>query len=254
MVDRIGEFIPGISLDCVVFGYQERQLHVLLLKYRGTEVWSLPGGFLPKNEEMDEVVGAILYDRTGVENIFLEQFHTFSSRNRAWASNDLSRDTFSRIKRLWHEKDVPALESWFGQRFISTAYVAMIDTKKVSTKPDFVSEVCTWMPVNELPLLVLDHKEIIDKALDHLRMRLNFLPIGRSLLDDKFTMIELQSLYEAILGRSLDRGNFQRKMMKLNMLIRLEKRMTGAQNKAPYLYRLDDKVYDQLLAEGIGFN
>jgi 8-oxo-dGTP diphosphatase len=254
MVERIGDFIPGISMDCVVFGYKNKNLHVLLLKYRGTNAWSLPGGFLPKNEEMDAVVGSILRDRTGVDHVFLEQFHTFSSLRRAWDSNELSRATLDHVKKMWAEKDVTTLESWFGQRFITTAYVAMIDTKKVNPKPDLLSEDCTWVAVDQLPLLVLDHCEIIDKALEYLRKKVNYLPIGRELLEDKFTMLELQSLYEAILGVQLDRGNFQRKMMKMNMLIRLEKKMTGAQNKAPYFYQLDDKVYDKLLAEGIGFS
>lgn len=252
-INRIEGFMPGVSMDCVVFGYHNRSLHVLLLKYRNTEAWALPGGFLPADAEMDEVVGQILEERTGVNDIFLEQFYTFSSIERNWDCNELSKSTFQEVASYWPTEHMPKLKSWFNQRFISTAYMAMVDSRKVNPVPDNVSDECDWVPIQNIPPLVLDHREMIDKALQHIRTQINYLPIGRSLLGDKFTMSDLQFLYEAILGRELDRGNFQRKIMKLNMLIRHEKLMTGAQNKAPYLYSIDDKIYDRLLLEGIGF-
>lgn len=129
----------------------------------------------------------------------------------------------------------------------------MVDVQKVQPVPDFLSESCTWHPISALPPLVLDHEQMVQKALCRLRVQLNYLPIGRTLLPEKFTMGELQSLYEAIIGKTLDRGNFQRKMLKLKILKRHEKWMTGAPNKAPYLYSINDEVYNQLLEEGMGF-
>ena len=253
-LNKIANCVPGISLDCVVFGYQQGSLHVLLLKYRNTEAWALPGGFLPRNAEMDDAVSVILEERTKVGGIFMDQFHTFSSLDRNWDFNELSRSTFQQVSANWSARERSILEPWFRQRFISTAYVALVDPGKVVPKPDFTSEECTWVPVQHLPPLVLDHREMIDKALQHVRTQVNFFPVGRSLLGEKFTLGDLRSLYEVILGKKLDRGNFQRKIMKLNMLTRHEKLMTGAQNKAPYLYSIDDRVYDQLLEDGIGFS
>ena len=250
---RIPGFVPGISLDCVVFGYENRNLQVLLLKYRNTNAWALPGGFLPQESEMDEAAISILQERTGVRNIFLDQYHTFSGLDRDWDRNQLSKSTFEKIKAYWTGEDLSILEAWFDQRFISTAYVAMVDSRKVMPALGYASEACEWIPIQNLPPLILDHEQMIHKALQHLRTQINHLPIGRELLGEKFTMADLQSLYEAILGKSLDRGNFQRKIMKLNILIRHEKLMTGAQNKAPYLYSINDDVYDRLLKEGIGF-
>ena len=110
-----------------------------------------------------------------------------------------------------------------------------------------------WVSLSELPVLILDHKEILNKALEHLRIRLNYLPIGRSLLAPEFTMADLQKLYEAILGKKLERSNFQRKILKLGMLVRGEKQMAGGAHKAPYLYSIDNERYEELLKEGIGF-
>lgn len=250
--NQIDNFMPSISLDCVVFGYQNKRLHVLLLRYRGTDIWALPGGFLPKDSEMEEVVTAILSERTGVENIFLNQFHTFSSVNRGWKDSD--SENFEIIKSYWPEEYHEKLVKWFDQRFISTAFMAFVDASLSTPSPDEISDECTWIPLDDLPPLALDHHQIIQEAKKQLRQQINYLPLGRSLMPAKFTMYDLQSLYETVLGIELDRGNFQRKMMKLGFLNRHEKLMTGASNKAPYLYSLNDEKYDRLIEEGIGFS
>ena len=251
---QIDNYVPSISLDCVVFGYQNKALHVLLLKYKGANSWALPGGFLPKESEMEDVIEEILFHRTGLKDIFLKQFHTFSSAKRGWRESRQDVETFDKIKSLWPREHREKLEKWFNQRFISTAFMALIDANKATPAPDYISDDCRWIPVDNLPLLALDHKEMIDEAKIQLRQRINYLPIGRSLLPGKFTMPDLQSLYEAILGEKMDRGNFQRKMMKLGILIRHEKLMTGASNKAPYLYSFNHTVYHQLIKKGIGFS
>lgn len=253
-LNRMKGFMPGISMDCVLFGYHDQTLQVLLLRYKNTKAWALPGGFLPRDREMDEVASEILDERTGVGDIFLQQFQTFASLDRGWQRNALSSEVLERMLKLWPEDEVPALKAWLNQRFISTAYVALVESERVDPKPDSLSSECRWIAVDELPPLVLDHERIVQNALRFVRTRMNYLPVGRSLLAERFTMSELQSLYEAILGKSLDRGNFQRKMLKLGVLIRHEKLMTGAANKAPYLYSIDHGVYDRLVRDGIGFS
>ncbi len=253
-LNRMNGFMPGVSMDCVVFGYHDQNLQVLLLRYKNTRAWALPGGFLPRDREMDEVASEILDERTGVGDIFLQQFQTFASLDRGWGSNALSRQVFEQLLKQWPKDQVPALKAWLNQRFISTAYVALVEAERVNPKPDSLSAECRWIAFDELPQLVLDHELIVRQALRFIQTRMNYLPVGRSLLAERFTMSELQSLYEAILGKSLDRGNFQRKMLKLGVLVRHEKRMTGAANKAPYLYSIDHEVYDRLLRDGIGFS
>lgn len=251
---RISDFVPSISLDCVVFGYQNGALHILLLKFNKTDSWALPGGFLPKEVEMQEAVSGILFERTGISDIFLTQYHTFSSTRRGWQDNESDKESFDKVKTMWPEEHKEKLISWFDQRFISTAFMALVDASIVKLEPDEFSDDCRWIPLNELPSLVLDHRAMIEEAKKHLKQRINFLPIGRSLLPERFTMADLQALYEAILEQKMDRGNFQRKIMKLGILNRHEKLMTGASNKAPYLYSINDEVYDRLVNEGIGFS
>ena len=101
----VAQCVPGISLDCVVFGYQGRVLKVLLLKYKDHHAWALPGGFLPKDQEMQEAVGHILKERTGLEGVYLEQFHTYSSTNRGWKSNEVGRTGFEKLKNSWEASD-----------------------------------------------------------------------------------------------------------------------------------------------------
>ena len=246
-------FVSGISLDCVVFGYRDGILNVLVLKHRNVDAWSLPGGFLPSNMEMQDGANDVLYQRTGLQDIFLTQYHTFSSLNSGSDSNEQSKLAIAQVQSTWRDQDKEVLTQWFHQRFISTAYLALIEADKASLTTDYLSEQCEWKPITDLPTLVLDHGLMIDMALKFLRIQINYLPIGKSLLPDKFTMSDLQTLYESILQKKLDRGNFQRKMLRLGILIRHEKLMTGASNKAPFLYSIDDDVYNRLLSEGFSF-
>lgn len=254
IAEKLKTFVPSISLDCVVFGYQNKGLHILLLKYKNTNSWALPGGFLPADADMETVITDILCARTGLKEIFLTQYHTFSATNRGWLSTEKDKQTFKKISTNWSPSYKSQFEEWFNQRFISTAFMALIDASKAHPTPDELSDLCLWVPIDDLPPLVLDHGKMIAEALKHLRMKINFLPIGRSLLPSRFTLSDLQCIYEAILRKKMDRGNFHRKIMKLGILNRHEKLMTGAQNKAPYLYTLNDEVYDRLIEEGIGLS
>lgn len=246
------DFLQENTIDCVILGYDQGQLKVLLLKWKYEEIWSLPGGHIHKSEDFDRAANRILEDRTGLTSIFLKQFYTFSRVDRT-QSNIVEIAT---VKRILEKLPWPHLDwdvNWFIKRFITTGYFALVNMHQTHPTPDFLSERCEWIPLSKVPILLADHNEILEKALEYLRLQLNYLPIGLSLLPKKFTMKDLQLLYEAILRVPLERSNFQRKMLKLDILIRHEKQMTGAANKAPYLYSFDQERYAALIKEGMGF-
>ena len=250
----LDRYLPGISIDCVLLGYKEDQLHVLLLKWKNVEAWSLPGGFLKKEETLEMSVGRVLQERTGIEDIFLKQFHTFSNLTRDWQKDDFNIVAYNQVFGELPEEHKTKLSQWFSQRFVSTGFIALVDLRLVKPVPDFLSDKCEWVPLKSLPPLILDHDSIIEKALSQLKKEINYLPIGQTLLPEKFTMKALRNLYEAILDRPLERSNFQRKILSLKILIRQEKLMTGAANKAPYLYSFDQEQYQKLLKEGMGYS
>jgi 8-oxo-dGTP diphosphatase len=146
------------------------------------------------------------------------------------------------------------IADWFCERFITTGYVSLIDIRQCDPTPDFSSEQIKWVSLEELPDLIFDHKQIVETAIRYIKNQINYLPIGMNLLPERFTMKQLQYLYEGILQKKLDRGNFQRKMLKLGIFIRHEKQLEGGAHKAPYLYSFDKEKYEIFLVQGFGFN
>jgi hypothetical protein len=140
--------------------------------------------------------------------------------------------------------------SWLTKRFITIGYYALVDYSKVTPKPDWLTDICEWHDVHKIPKLIYDHNAIVKKALETLQLSLNDIPVGYKLLPSKFTMPELQDLYETILDRKLDRRNFQKKMLSFGVLERLDERRTGGAHKSPYLYRFDKKKYDKAMKGG----
>ncbi len=229
--DEPDKFLPSVSIDCVIFGFHDDQIKVLLINFKNTNIWALPGGYIHVDEDMDEAASRILRERTSVQDIFLEQFYTFGQRERV--CRDLQETIFNAL-------GIPlSPDAWISQRFVSVGYYALVDFSKVIPNPDEHLEVCTWFGLDELPPLAFDHSQIVRKALSTLQSRLDHNLVGLNLLPDTFTMAELQSLYETILGKKLLRANFQRKMLGLEILERVEKRFSGRAHKAPYLYRFD---------------
>jgi ADP-ribose pyrophosphatase YjhB (NUDIX family) len=230
-------YLPCLSVDCVVFGFHANGLKVLLLKMKHRNEWALPGGFVQRDEPVEAAATRVLQERTGLEKVFLQQFHVFSDPDRSKANE-------------WKGGD-SAREAWFAQRFITIGFYALVPYEKVQPKPDEISEACTWWELGEVGKLLLDHNQILQRALEALRLQLHYQPVGYNLLPPKFTMPELQKLYETVLGRSLDRRNFQRKMLDFGILERLEERKTGVAHKAPYYYSFNKKRYVQALKEGL---
>lgn len=237
-------FLPGLSVDNVIFGFHDNQLKVLLLACRDHKHWMLPGGYILKDESVDAAAERVLLDRTGLKKVYLQEFSVFS---------DPRRSSEKLTKGLMKSMDLDAEQNkWFLQRFISIGYYALVEFEKVAPVPDPLSLSCDWVDIDKLPPLIFDHKAIIHGALVAMRQHLNFQPIGLNLLPTNFPLKSLQSIYETILGRKLDRPNFNRKMISLGILEKKEKLYTGAAHKAPFLYSFNKKVYYKLLKEGIG--
>lgn len=228
------DFVPHISVDCAIFGYQNGILKILLLKYHDLDLWSLPGGFVFEDEDLSEAASRVLYERTHLSDIFMDQFHTFGARNRT--ENNVHQ-ILLRNKGI----KVPP-DHWIFQRFITVAYCSLIDYNLVDTFPDAFNETRAWFEVDNLPKMAFDHDQIIPKAVQHLRKNIDTQIVASKLLPEKFTMKELQTVYETVLGEKFRRNNFQRKILGLNSLERLEKFYDGSANKAPYLYRFADHI------------
>ncbi len=223
------QFMPGISIDCVIFGYHDKELKVLVLEYKKTGLFALPGGFIKKDETLDDAAKRVLKERTGLSNIYLNQFHTFGS---------LKRSDHTPMKTVLENNEASFDETHFLlQRFISVSYFALVDFKKVEPVADSLSDTCQWIDINELPSLILDHNDIYQKAHDHLKKSINSEAVGLNLLSKTFTMAELQGLHESILGKELNRTSFHRKIMLSGHLKRIGKKKTGKAHRSPYLYK-----------------
>lgn len=232
-LDSSNKFLQSVSIDCVIFGFHDRQLKVLLVRFRNTDLWALPGGYIRLDEDMDEAASRILEERTAVKDIYLEQFYTFGQRERV--DKAVQRTIVESVGKRFSP------DHWTTRRFVSVGYYALVDFSEVTPTPDATSDECCWYSLDEMPPLVFDHTYIVQKALEILPLRLNSNLVSSNLLPETFTMQELQSLYETILGKKMLRGNFQRKMLSLGILERVEKKFSGRAHKAPYLYRFDVK-------------
>ena len=222
------EYIPHLAFDSVVFGFSKGKLKILLMEYHATGWLALPGGFVRMDEDLENAAKRGLYERTGLDDVYLEQFHTFGS---------IARFRPEVMKTILKANGHEVSDSyWMLDRFLSVAYYALTDFEKVTLTPDVLSDSIDWYELDQLPELILDHGQIVQKALQTLRENLDRKLIGGNLLPDRFTMNELQAVYEAILGEKLRRTSFQRKMLSLNILERHEKLFTGKSHKAPFLY------------------
>ena len=227
-------YLKHIAYDSVIFGFSGQKLKILIMKYHNTGLFALPGGFVQYNEDLNEAVRRGLSERTGLSDIYLEQFYAFGSMERykpevmetIMKANSLSLEGYS----------------WLLDRFISVAYYALINYEDVVPTPDALSDSCDWYALDELPNLMLDHSIIVAKALQTLRENLERKLVGMNLLPTLFTMKELQQVYEAILGEKLHRGTFQRKILNLGILRRHEKQFSGAAHKAPFLYSFEGNL------------
>jgi 8-oxo-dGTP diphosphatase len=207
-----------LAVDCIIFGFDDQDLKVLLIK-RGFEPekgkWSLVGGFLKKDEELDDAAGRILKKYTGLDKIYMEQLSAFS---------EVDRDPV--------------------ERTISVAYFALINIKTHSERL-IKKYSANWFSVFDAPRLIFDHDKMVRYAIKRLRKRASTKPIGFELLPEKFTMRQLQELYEAIWNTSLDKRNFINKVRSLDIVEKLNEKDKNSSRKGSYLYRFDPDKYQR---------
>ena len=223
------QYLPHISVDSAIFSFHEGLLKVLLLRMKDQRLYSLPGGYVGREEDLDGAAQRILRERSGLEAVYLEQCGTFGDHRRT--GGKISEDIFSTMGVN------PPADCWIMQRFISVGYYALVNYAAARPAPGHFDAECIWCPLDQLPEMIFDHRDITAKALDTLRLLLDIKVPRSNLLPETFTMNELQQLYESILGKPLLRSNFQRKMLNMDILERLDKKFGGGAHKAPYLYR-----------------
>lgn len=240
-------YLPNLSVDCVIFGFHKNQLKILLNKWKKTEGWCLPGGYILRNESVDDSAKRILKERTGLGKIYLKQFYTFGETGRA-KNPAMEKEQLSETFGMKISDD-----NWMFDRVVTVGYFALVEYSKVKPKPDALSDKCEWFDIPDVPHLFFDHNLILTHALQELRFLTFHQPIGFNLLPDKFTLPELLGLYETILSRKLDRRNFQKKILSFNILIKLDERRNIGPHRAPTLYSFDKQRYNEALKEGLSF-
>lgn len=220
-------FQPFVTVDCVVFGLdQSAELRVLLIQrayepHKGA--WALPGGFVKQQETLEAAARRELEEETGVSNIFMEQLYTFGAPER---------DPRGRV--------------------ISVAYFALINLQEHALTAATDAKDAQWFQLSALPTLAFDHAAILEIARKRLDAKVRYQPIGFELLPEKFTLSELQQLYETILGQPLNRRNFRSKILKMDILEQLE-RQKDVPHRPAYLYQFNAKKYDELTKKGFEF-
>ncbi len=223
--DKFFQF--GLSVDCVVFGYHEKRLKVLLIK-RGAEPylgsWALPGDLVYPNENIEVAAKRILKDLTGISELFMEQTKVYGKVDRHPAG-----------------------------RVITTAYYSLIDIAKHDPHASAWAEGVYWVDLEEVPGLAFDHDEILEDALQTLRQRVRHQPVGFELLPQKFALADLQALYEALLNEVYDKANFRKRILAMNLLINLKESQKDVPHRPARLYSFDKKRYDELIAKGFSF-
>lgn len=218
---------PALTVDIVIFGYQNDSLYLLLIK-RALEPfldhWAIPGGFVLMDEELDTAAKRELKEETGVSRVFLEQLYTFGG---------VKRDPRGRV--------------------VTVAYYALINMEKVKLSASTDAKDAQWFPINKTPKLAFDHQDILKVALDRLRGKIRYEPIGFELLPNKFSLTELQRLYEVILDVEIDKRNFRKKLLGMDLLIETDEYQQNVSHRKAKLYQFDKKKYEKLKKEGFYF-
>jgi ADP-ribose pyrophosphatase YjhB (NUDIX family) len=235
----------GVVVECVILGFNEGEIKVLLNRYKSHRNWMLPGGFVYKEEGIYEAASRLLGMRTGLKGCYLHQF-------AALGEPELDKFIMEENKQLLVEYNIKDVDShWMiSNRFVSIDYYAYVNYDQVKIKST-ADEECDWFSFDRLPSLFGNHQEIINKAIHTQRMEVNYIPAGLELLPEKFTMSELRVIYEAILGRELDRRNFQRKVLSYGYVYKLDEisRKWGIKDAA--LFSFNKEKYLKALENGL---
>lgn len=218
---------PALAVDCVVFGLDEGDLKVALVQ-RDIEPfksrWALPGGFVRVEESLDEAALRALREEAGIDKVYLEQLYSFG---------DLGRDPRERV--------------------VTVAYYALVKLGEHPVRAATDTSDARWFPVGALPGLAFDHDRIVRTALTRLQGKLHYEPVGFELLPRKFTLTQLQHLYETVWERELDKRNFRKKILSMDVLVNTGEKLTDVAHRAPFLYRFDERRYRSLKKSGFYF-
>jgi len=217
----------ALTVDCVVFGLDDDELKVMLIQ-RGLPPfegkWALPGGFVHVDESVDQAARRELEEETGLRNVFLEQLYTFGAVNR---------DPRERV--------------------ISVAYYALVKMSDHRVLAATDARAAAWFGVHDVPSLAFDHADVLELAIERLRGKLRYEPIGFELLPKKFTLAQLQRLYERVLERVLDKRNFRKRVLAMDLLIETDEIEQDVAHRAARLYRFDERKYRRLAKAGFHF-
>ncbi|MBU6341285.1 MAG: NUDIX domain-containing protein [Bacteroidetes bacterium] len=223
-------FKSAFSVDNVIFGFDGGDLKVLLIQrgaapYKGK--WALPGDLVYPNEDLDTAAQRVLEQLTGLRNVYLEQVKTFGA---------VDRHPLGRV--------------------ITIAYYSLIKISDYTVTPASFAQSAKWHSVNKVTELAFDHNEILFSCLNRLKRKVRMTPVGFELLPPKFTLTELQQLYESVLSPSkgLDKRNFRKKMLSMNLLVELTESQAGVAHRPAKLYQFDREKYEEFLAEGFSFD
>lgn len=211
--------MEDLSIDCVVFGFTD-ELKVLLVKHAAgisEGRWAIPGGWITYDESLDDAAHRILFLLTGVKDLFLEQLRAFGGVDR-----------------------------FPDKRVVTVAFYTLIKDSDYDLVAGYTASDARWFSLNEIPHLPYDHHEILNYALNQLKSKVKQEPIGFNLLPEKFTLLQLQNLYESILQIKLDKPNFRRKILGMNLLVDLDEKQNNVSHRAAKLYRFDETVYQEL--------
>ncbi|MEQ9069458.1 MAG: NUDIX domain-containing protein, partial [Gimesia chilikensis] len=217
----------ALTVDCVVFGLDEDDLQILLIQrdlppFEGD--WALPGGFVRLEETLDEAALRELSEETGLKNVYLEQLYSFGTVNR---------DPRERV--------------------VTVAYYALVNLSDHRVQAATDARNAAWFAVDDIPSLAFDHDQILEMAHERLRGKVRYQPIGFELLPPKFTLRQIQHLYEVILDRPLDKRNFRKKILSMGILIELDEVETDVAHRAARLYQFDRRKYKRLTKQGFHF-
>lgn len=220
-------FVMAASVDCIVFGYEAGQLKVLLIE-RGSEpfynFWALPGDLVKPTENLDSEAKRILFELTGLHDLYMEQVRTFGA---------VDRHPLGRV--------------------LTIAYFALVNIDQVNAKASSWAKQLKWHPVHEVTELAFDHSEILNVALQSLKNEALNHPVGFNLLPPKFTLMDLQLLYEEILQTKLDKSNFRKKILKMNILVLSDEKQENVKHRPANLYSFNEERYQKLKTEGFTF-
>ena len=238
-------YVRNVAVDNVIFGYHDRELKVLLQRPRLLTKWTVAGGYIRKMESIEEAAHHIAFMRTGLKDLFLQQFKTFGNPTRI-------KDDLPDLKAVFKNAGVnPPSDAWIRDYSVSIAFYTLTDFSLVTVQMAPFDEAIEWHPVAQLPPMMFDHALIIEEALKALQRDIYHYPIGYELLPRKFTLPEIHSLYETILGKTLDNRNFTRKLLSTGIIKKLDETRNIGAHRSPFLYKFEKKQYDAALKNGI---